>query len=97
MNFGTAFEAIKAGEAAGMRLPGWSPDVIIKVQRPDANSKMTAPYLYVESRFGLVPWKETMIELFADHWQLVNTEEWANLKGTAVLENDKLKLTKENL
>lgn len=46
----------------GMRLPKWSSDVIIKVQYPDKNSKMTAPYLYVESRFGRVPWKETNIE-----------------------------------
>ena len=32
---------------------------------------MTAPYLYVESRFGRVPWKETMIELFAENWEVV--------------------------
>lgn len=32
---------------------------------------MTAPYLYVESRFGRVPWKETMIELFAESWEVV--------------------------
>ncbi|EOQ01307.1 hypothetical protein IKC_06264 [Bacillus cereus VD184] len=32
---------------------------------------MTAPYLYVESRFGRVPWKETNIELFAENWEVV--------------------------
>ena len=32
---------------------------------------MTAPYLYVESRFGRVPWKETMIELFSEDWEVV--------------------------
>jgi len=32
---------------------------------------MTAPYLYVESRFGMVPWKETMIELFSDAWEVL--------------------------
>lgn len=69
MNFGDAFEAAKSGKA--MRLPQWQPDVLIKVQRPDANSKMTAPYLYVESRFGMVPWKETNIELFAETWEVV--------------------------
>ena len=47
-------------------------DVIIRVQKPDEHSKMTAPYLYVESRFGRVPWKETMIELFSDKWELVD-------------------------
>ena len=42
---------------------------------PDENSKMTAPYLYVESRFGRVPWKETMIEMFSKKWQLVDIRE----------------------
>jgi len=69
MNFGEAFEEVKLGK--GMRLPAWSPDVVIRAQYPDINSKMTAPYLYVESRFGNVPWKETMIELFAENWVVV--------------------------
>lgn len=34
-------------------------------------TNMTAPYLYVESRFERVPWKETMIELFSEDWQVV--------------------------
>ncbi|MCG7851777.1 MAG: DUF2829 domain-containing protein [Methanosarcinaceae archaeon] len=69
MNFGDAFAAVKTGRA--MRLPRWSADVKIKAQYPDENSKMTAPYLYVESRYGKVPWKETMIELFSEDWELV--------------------------
>ena len=70
MNFGQAFEEVKKGK--GMRLPKWSNDVAIRAQYPDAHSKMTAPYLYVESRFGKVPWKETMIELFAEDWEVVD-------------------------
>lgn len=69
MNFGQALEEVKNGK--GMRLPQWSEDVIVRAQFPDARSKMTAPYLYVESRFGLVPWKETMIELFSEDWVVV--------------------------
>lgn len=69
MVFGDAFEQVKKGK--GMRLPQWSPEVVIRVQYPDERSKMTAPYLYVESRFGRVPWKETMIELFSDKWEVV--------------------------
>ncbi len=69
MNFGQAFEQVKLGNS--MRLPNWSSDVKIKAQYPYENSKMTAPYLYVESRFGKVPWKETMIELFSEDWQIV--------------------------
>ena len=70
MNFGLAFEQVKLGKS--MRLPKWSEDVTIKAQFPDENNKMTAPYLYVESRFGLVPWKETMIELFSEEWLVVD-------------------------
>ena len=69
MNFGQALEEVKKGKS--MRLPEWSDDVLIKAQYPDDNSKMTAPYLYVESRYGKVPWKETMIELFNDNWETV--------------------------
>jgi hypothetical protein len=35
------------------------------------HEQMSAPFLYVESRFGRVPWKETMIELFSEDWQVV--------------------------
>lgn len=69
VSFSLALEAMKQGK--GARLPQWKEDVVIRVQWPDEHSKMTAPYLYVESRFGRVPWKETMIELFADNWQIV--------------------------
>lgn len=80
MNFGKAFEQLKLenGSKFGMRLPNWSADVVIKAQYPDAHSKMSAPYLYVESRFGRVPWKETMIELFAENWEVVVNNEQAN-------------------
>ena len=71
VNFGLALEAMKKG--MGARLPHWKPDVVIRAQYPDKHSKMTAPYLYVESRFGRVPWKETMIELFSDDWVIVGS------------------------
>ena len=69
MNFGQAFEQVKEGKS--MRLPKWQEDVKIKAQFPDEHSKMTSPYLYVESRFGMVPWKETMVELFSENWEVV--------------------------
>ena len=34
--------------------------------------EMTAPFLYVSSRFGMVPWKETMIELLSNEWEVVD-------------------------
>lgn len=53
-----------------MRLPNWQPDVFIRTQWPDENSKMTHPYLYVTSRFGCVPWKETVPEMFSCKWEV---------------------------
>lgn len=68
MNFGDAFNKVRRG--SGMRLPAWSEDVVIRCQHPDENSKMTHSYLYVESRFGRVPWKETVVELFSEKWEV---------------------------
>ncbi|MCK5607416.1 DUF2829 domain-containing protein [Candidatus Pacearchaeota archaeon] len=69
MDFSDALRYVKKGGA--IRLPTWSKEVFIKAQFPDRHSKMTAPYLYVESRFGKVPWKETMIELFSEDWEVI--------------------------
>lgn len=62
-------EVIENGK--GMRLPHWSTEVVIRAQYPDVNSKMTHPYLYVESRNGIVPWKETFPEMFSSEWIVV--------------------------
>ena len=70
MNFGQAFNEIREGQYS-MRLPNWSEDVRIKSQIPDEHSKMSAPYLYVESRYGRVPWKETFIELYSNDWVVI--------------------------
>ena len=66
MNFGQAIEMMRNG--GKVRLPKWEPDVFISIQTPDENSKMTAPYFYVTSRFGLVPWIPTMIEMLSVEW-----------------------------
>jgi hypothetical protein len=75
LSFSQAFEFIKQDDGHYMRLPGWKPDVKIKVWSPwpvekDNKREMTARFLYAESRFGRVPWKETMIELFSDEWEI---------------------------
>lgn len=86
LSFGRALDSVQDNpDTRGMRLPSWKEDVIIKCQIPDKNSKMTAPYLYVESRFGRVPWKETMIEMFSKKWQLVD-----------ISKNDDVKIEKVN-
>ena len=70
MNFGQAIQELKKGKK--LKRKGWNgKGIFIAIQFPDEHSKMTAPYLYVESRFGRVPWKETMIELLSNEWQIV--------------------------
>lgn len=70
MNFSEAFDTVSKRKRTFMRLTQWSPDVKIFAQIPDDHSKMTAPYLYVQSRFGRVPWVPTQIELFANNWEV---------------------------
>lgn len=70
LNFGRALWALRQGIA--VRLPHWKEDVRIKMQVPDEHSKMTHAYLYVESRFGRVPWVATQVELLSESWELAH-------------------------
>lgn len=69
-SFNVVLAALKVGK--GARLPHWLPDSVVRAQFPEEGQKMTAPYLYVSSRFGCVPWRETEIELFAENWEIVD-------------------------
>lgn len=69
MTFGKAIKEMHDGNA--VRLPTWSQEVTIRIQVPDEHSKMTAPYFYVTSRFGLVPWIPTMIEMLSIEWEMI--------------------------
>jgi hypothetical protein len=69
LTFGQAFEGMENGEK--IALPHWSDDVFLSIQKPDKNSKMTHPYIYVTSRFGLVPWVATQPELFSKKWYII--------------------------
>lgn len=73
LSFEEALYAMKNGKF--VRLPFWSPEVRIGVQYPDEFSKMTHPYLYVTSRKGCVPWKETYPELFSNDWEIYENPE----------------------
>jgi len=70
ISFGEAIEVMKKG--FNVRLVSWSKEVFISIQKPDEHSKMTAPYFYVTSRFGLVPWIPTMIEMLSEEWEITN-------------------------
>jgi len=65
--FGEAIEYMRGG--GKVRLPKWSEEVCISLQEPTLSSKMTAPYFYVTSRFGMVPWIPTMIEMLSVEWE----------------------------
>lgn len=77
MEFSEAFGLLRGSDTGviGIRLTQWNPEVLIKVQVPDGDSKMSAPYLYVTSHFGNVPWVPTQIELFKGTWAIIYEEE----------------------
>ena len=75
LSFWEAGKRICESSNLAMRLKSWKEDVYIKMQVPDEYSKMTHPYLYVTSRFGKVPWKETFVEMFSEDWEVVEREE----------------------
>jgi hypothetical protein len=44
----------------------------LALQVPDANSKMTLPYVYMKTVLGdLVPWLCSQTDLLADDWVIV--------------------------
>lgn len=52
---------------------GWNgKDMYLELQRPDENSKMTLPYIYMKTVQGdLVPWLASQTDLLAGDWQIV--------------------------
>ena len=70
MNFSKAFDLAKQGH--GVKRSLWpDKEVIVKVQYPDENSKMTEPYLYMEKRNKRFPLDLSCESLFAEDWELV--------------------------
>lgn len=77
MNFGQAIEAMKKGEAVLRR--GWNgKGIYIRMQRPDKHSKMTSPYIYIDTTGlatdnpdapkSLVPWLASQTDMLAEDW-----------------------------
>lgn len=80
MNFGQALEKVKAGEKAKRK--GWNGEgIFIELQRPDEHSKMTHPYVYINTtglqtnnRFApknLVPWLPSQTDMLAEDWEII--------------------------
>ena len=77
MNFGQAIEALKDGKRVARR--GWNGvGIFLELQRPDEHSKMTHPYIYIDTT-GLqttnpdapksrVPWLASQTDMLAEDW-----------------------------
>lgn len=94
VSFGTALNALKQG--LGIRLPFWSEEVIVRAQFTDENSKMSHPYFYVESRLGLVPWIPTYPELFAEDWEIYNSDSCCGDCNREVENDEQLDIIRED-
>ena len=70
MDFGDALKRLKAGDHVARE--GWNgPGQWLKLQRPDANSKMTLPYIYISTvQADLVPWLASQTDLLAEDWRV---------------------------
>lgn len=72
MNFANAFSELiyhtNRGVSCFMRRYDWNLNTRVRIQVPDEHSKMSHPYLYVESDNGAVPWIPNVVEMFAEDW-----------------------------
>ena len=68
MNFGEALHELKAGRrVARGSWKGWKG---IELQKPNANSKMTLPYIFMfTAQDDLVPWLASQADLLAEDWE----------------------------
>lgn len=72
MDFGLALAHLHAGDRVTRK--GWNgKGMSIELQRPDAHSKMTRPYLFIRTADGeLVPWVASQADLLADDWHVAD-------------------------
>jgi hypothetical protein len=77
-SIGAAIELLKRGRR--VRRAGWNgKNMWLELQVPDANSKMTLPYVYIECPVGhsaypngsKVPWLASQTDLLAEDWEVV--------------------------
>jgi len=77
MNFGQAIEELKAGRKCHRK--GWNgKGIFIELQRPDEHSKMTSPYISInttglktdneDALKSLVPWLASQTDMLAEDW-----------------------------
>jgi Protein of unknown function (DUF2829) len=73
MNFGDALDALRAGRKVDRA--GWNgKGMWLALQTPDANSKMTLPYIYMRTTTGaFVPWLASQTDMLAEDWGQVDS------------------------
>ena len=80
MTFGLAIEAMKKGKKVARK--GWNgKGIFIELQLPDENSKMTQPYIYIDTTNlqtnnpdapkCRVPWLASQTDMLAEDWFVV--------------------------
>lgn len=78
MNFGQALDSMKLGQRVARS--GWNgKGMWLRIQTPDANSKMTLPYIYIEYPVGhpaypngsRVPWLASQTDILSEDWAIV--------------------------
>lgn len=77
MDFGKALAVLKSG--GKVQRDGWNGNGMwLELQTPDANSKMTLPYLYLNypddapnTPGARVPWVASQTDVLAEDWQRV--------------------------
>lgn len=74
MDFGKALGLLKEGNVISRK--GWNgPGQYLTLQRPDAHSMMTLPYIYITTvQEDLVPWIASQTDLLADDWEAYRVE-----------------------
>ena len=71
MDFSQALVQLK--EDKKITREGWNgKDMYLELQRPDENSKMTLPYIFmVTVTKDLVPWLASQSDLLVEDWKIV--------------------------
>lgn len=71
MDFGRALQVLKGG--GNVARAGWNgKNMWLGLQRPDAHSKMSLPYIFMCTAQGdLVPWLASQTDMLAEDWVLV--------------------------
>lgn len=71
MNFGNALQMLKEGQKIARF--GWNgKGMWLMLQIPDANSKMTLPYIYMKTACSnQVPWLASQTDILAEDWMVI--------------------------